>query len=101
MGGRQAEFETAAADLAGCRGSLATAFQAGANSDAQLKACLADKSAHTREFVACQNQVIDLKTAAETASAAAGSCEAALADCDTRLADAISHPKLTTGAQTG
>ena len=96
MSGHQADWETADAELAGCRSTLQTCWEAGRNSDTQLKACLAEKSAHTQEFVACQNKVIDLQIANETASGAAGMCQAELADCDARLADAIAHPKLAT-----
>lgn len=89
MDQRQADWTKAGEDLEGCTSTLQTCWAAGRDSDTQLRRCQADRSKFTQEFVACQNRVISLTIANETASGAAGLCAADLQDCDDRLTEAL------------
>lgn len=84
--GREADWETAAAELAGCRGTLTTCWNAGRASDEQFKGCNAARSALSKELVACGNKRLDAEQYSIACAAQELECSTALKECGDSLA---------------
>lgn len=86
---REAEWETAAEELAGCRGTLQTCWAAGRASEDQFKACNKARSAQTQELVACANKRLDAEQHSVACAALEQECSGALKECSDSLASAL------------